>query len=165
MGVRGGKTKRVLADFDSGDPTRGGFLRGRALADHVEGASRCLVACRDGRVAWFYALASAAAERAGTSMRLRRNLPDSVPVILLSRPAINRKEQGKRVGAYVLRDTFIRAVAAAEIVSVGATAGARGGTGVPRALRFRALTVRSAAPAAVDWRGRRPAWSAAEVTG
>ena len=85
----------VVADFDSGEPTLDKYLRGRALANHVEGASRCFVTCRDGRVVGFYALASAAVERRGTPGRVRRNMPDPVPVILLSRLAIDRKEQGK----------------------------------------------------------------------
>jgi hypothetical protein len=76
-----------VADFDSGEPSLDDYLRGRALANHVEGASRCFVTCRDGRVVGFYALASAAVERASTPGRVRRNMPDPVPVILLSRLA------------------------------------------------------------------------------
>lgn len=110
----------VVADFDSGEPSLDEYLRGRALANHVEGASRCFVTCRDGRVVGFYALASAAAERAGTPGRVRRNMPDPVPVILLSRLAIDRKEQGQGLGAALLRDAILRAVAAAEIIGVRA---------------------------------------------
>ncbi|MBB3636857.1 GNAT superfamily N-acetyltransferase [Mycolicibacterium sp. BK607] len=110
----------VVAEFDSGEPTLDEYLRGRALANHVEGASRCFVTCRDGRVVGFYALASAAVERAGTPGRVRRNMPDPVPVILLSRLAIDRKEQGKGLGAQLLRDAITRAVAAAEIIGVRA---------------------------------------------
>ena len=110
----------VVAEFDSGEPTLDEYLRGRALANHVEGASRCFVTCRDGRVVGFYALASAAVERAGTPGRVRRNMPDPVPVILLSRLAIDRKEQGQGLGAALLRDAITRAVAAAEIIGVRA---------------------------------------------
>jgi GNAT superfamily N-acetyltransferase len=110
----------VVADFDSGEPSLDGYLRGRALANHVEGASRCFVTCRDGRVVGFYALASAAVERGGTPGRVRRNMPDPVPVILLSRLAIDRTEQGNGLGAQLLRDAITRAVAAAEIIGVRA---------------------------------------------
>ncbi|KMV18288.1 GCN5 family acetyltransferase [Mycolicibacterium conceptionense] len=110
----------VVADFDSGEPTLDQYLRGRALANHVEGASRCFVTRRDGRVVGFYALASAAVERASTPGRVRRNMPDPVPVILLSRLAIDRKEQGQGLGAALLRDAIARAVAAAEIIGVRA---------------------------------------------
>ena len=43
-----------------------------------------------------------------------------VPVILLSRLAIDRKEQGQGLGAALLRDAITRAVAAAEIIGVRA---------------------------------------------
>lgn len=110
----------VVAEFDSGEPGLDDYLRRRALANHVEGASRCFVTCRDGRVVGFYALASAAVEHAGTPGRVRRNMPDPVPVILLSRLAIDRKEQGQGLGAQLLRDAIARAVAAAEIIGVRA---------------------------------------------
>ena len=85
-----------------------------------EGATRCFVTCRDGRVVGFHTLASATVEHAGTSGRVRRNMPDQVPVILLSRLAIDRKEQGQGLGAALLRDAVTRAVAAAEIIGVRA---------------------------------------------
>lgn len=109
-----------VAGFDSGEPSLDEYLRGRALANHVEGASRCFVTCRDGRVVGFYALASAAVERADTPGRVRRNMPDPVPVILLSRLAVDAKEQGKGLGSALLRDAITRAVAAAEIIGVRA---------------------------------------------
>jgi GNAT superfamily N-acetyltransferase len=109
-----------VAGFDSGEPSLDEYLRGRALANHVVGASRCFVTCRDGRVVGFYALASAAVERAGTPGRVRRDMPDPVLVILLSRLAIDAKHQGQGLGAQLLRDSITRAVAAAEIVGVRA---------------------------------------------
>ena len=38
-----------VAGFDSGEPSLDDYLRGRALANHVEGASRCFVTCCEGR--------------------------------------------------------------------------------------------------------------------
>lgn len=76
--------------------------------------------CRDGRDVGYYALASASVDRVGTPGWVRRNIPDPVPVILLSRLAIDRIEQGKGLGAALLRDAITRAVAAAEIIGVRA---------------------------------------------
>lgn len=109
-----------VAAFDSGESDLDNYLRTRALANHIEGASRCFVTCREGRVAGFYALASASLQRAAAPGRVRRNMPDPMPVILLSRLAIDRKDQGKGLGAQLLRDAIIRSVAAAEIVGVRA---------------------------------------------
>lgn len=47
-------------------------------------------------------------------------MPDPVPVILLSRLAIDRKEQGKGLGKHLLRDAITRSVGAAEVIGVRA---------------------------------------------
>ena len=109
-----------VALFDSGEPSLDDYLRTRALANHVEGASRCFVTCRDGRVVGFYALASAAVERSAAPSRVRRNMPDRVPVILLSRLAIDRKDQGKGLGSQLLRDAIARCVRVADVIGVRA---------------------------------------------
>jgi predicted N-acetyltransferase YhbS len=106
--------------FDSGERSLDEYLRTRALSNHVQGASRCFVTCRDGRVVGYYALASASVEHREVAGKVRRNMPDPVPVILLSRLAIDRKEQGSGLGKNLLRDAIARSVAAAEIVGVRA---------------------------------------------
>jgi GNAT superfamily N-acetyltransferase len=108
------------ATFDSGEPILDEYLRTRALANHVEGASRCFVTCRNGRVVGFYALASASVERGSAPGRMRRNMPDPVPVILLSRLVIDRKEQKTGLGTHMLRDAITRCVQAADIIGVRA---------------------------------------------
>lgn len=108
------------ATFDSGEPTLDEYLRTRAWANHVEGASRCFVTCRNGRVVGLYALASASVERGSAPGRARRNMPDPIPVILLSRLAIDRKEQKTGLGKHMLRDAVTRCVQAADIVGVRA---------------------------------------------
>ncbi|OBG11811.1 GCN5 family acetyltransferase [Mycolicibacterium fortuitum] len=107
-----------VATFDSGESSLDGYLQTRSLANHLEGASRCFVTCRAGRVVGFYALSSAAIERSSVSGRVRRNMPDPIPAILLSRLAIDRKEQGKGLGGHLLRDAIVRSVQAAELIGV-----------------------------------------------
>ena len=109
-----------FAAFDSGDPGLDGYLRTRVLTNHRDGASRCFVTCRGGRVVGFYALASASVERDATSGLVRRNMPDPVPVILLSRLAVDRDEQGNGLGKHLLRDGITRSVHAAELIGVRA---------------------------------------------
>jgi predicted N-acetyltransferase YhbS len=106
--------------FESGEPTLDEYLHRRALSNHLEGASRCFVTCRDGQVVGFYALASASVDRATVPGRVRRNMPDPVPVILLSRLAVDRKEQHKGLGKHLLRDAITRSVQAADIIGVRA---------------------------------------------
>ena len=109
-----------VTTFDSGEPDLDDYLRKRALANHVQGASRCFVTCRDGRVVGFYALASAAVERGACPRKVRRNMPEPVPVILLSRLAVDRKEQNKGLGSHLLRDAIGRCVQVADVIGVRA---------------------------------------------
>lgn len=106
-------------DFRSGEPSLDAYLRGRAVANHREGASRCFVTCRE-RVVGYYALAAASVERGSAPGRLRRNMPDQLPVILLSRLAIDQTEQGRGLGGNLLRDAVARSVRAADLIGVRA---------------------------------------------
>ena len=109
-----------VSAFDCGEPALDDYLRLRALANHVEGASRCYVTRRDGRVVGFYALASASVERRATAGAVRRNMPDPIPVILLSRLAVDRSEQNIGLGKHLLRDAITRSVQAADLIGVRA---------------------------------------------
>lgn len=108
------------SEFDSGEPSLDDYLRRRALANHVQGASRCFVTCRDARVVGYYALASASVQHHEVAGKVRRNMPDPVPVILLTRLAVDREEQGSGLGKNLLRDAILRAVEASEIIGVRA---------------------------------------------
>ena len=110
-----------LATFDSAEPSLDEYLRKRALANHVGRAARCFVTCRDGRVVGFYALASSSVERESLpGSALRQNMPDPVPVILLARLAIDRKEHGRGLGSHLLRDAIARCVQVADTIGVRA---------------------------------------------
>lgn len=108
------------SEFDSGEPSLDDYLRRRALANHVQGASRCFVTCRHDRVVGYYALASASVQHSEVTGKMRRNMPDPVPVILLSRLAVDHNEQGSGLGKNLLRDAILRAVDASEIIGVRA---------------------------------------------
>lgn len=109
-----------VVDFSSGEPSLDDYLRSRALANHFEGASRTFVTCRGGRVVGFYSLAAASVERQSAMGRIRRNMPDPIPVILLSRLAIDHSEQGKGLGKHLLRDAIARSVRVADLIGVRA---------------------------------------------
>jgi GNAT superfamily N-acetyltransferase len=109
-----------VATFDSGEPTLDDYLRNRALASNAGGGSSCFVTCREGRVVGYYALAASSVTHADCSGRIRRNMPEPVPVILLSRLAVDRKEQGNGLGADLLRDAITHTIQAAEHIGVRA---------------------------------------------
>jgi len=109
-----------VATFDCGEAALDDYLRKRALANHVLGASRCFVTRKDGRVVGYYGLATAAVARASVAGKVRRNMPDPIPVILLSRLAVDRKEHGRGLGKHLLRDAMLRTLQVAESVGVRA---------------------------------------------
>jgi len=105
--------------FDCGNPALNDWLRERALKS--EGLSaRCYVTCRENVVAGYYCLASGAIAHAGASARFRQNMPDSVPVTVLGRLAIDRRHQKRGLGKALLKDAFQRSVAASTIIGIRA---------------------------------------------
>ena len=65
-------------------------------------------------------MASASVERKTTPGAVRRNMPDPIPVILLSRLAVDTREQDKGLGKHLLRDAISRSVHAADLIGVRA---------------------------------------------
>lgn len=98
----------VRDQFHCGEPTLDDWLRRRALANQVTGASRTFVTCRGMQIAGYYALAAGAVTSHEATGRLRRNMPDPIPVIVLGRLAVDRREQGRGLGSLLLRDAVAR---------------------------------------------------------
>lgn len=109
-----------LAQFSCGEPSHDHWLRNRALQNEKSGASRTYVVCADGCVAGYYAIAAGAVAHAEAATRVKRNMPDPVPVILIGRLAIDTRFQGRGIGADLLRDAILRTLQAAEIAGIRA---------------------------------------------
>lgn len=102
-----------LAAFDSGVPALDDWLKRRALANEEAGGSRTYVVCAGGRVVGYYALATGGVAEAAAPGRVRRNMPDPVPVMVLGRLAVDRAYRGRGLGAGLLRDATLRTLQAA----------------------------------------------------
>jgi GNAT superfamily N-acetyltransferase len=109
-----------VSAFDSGVPDLDDWLRKRALANEATGASRTYAVCAGGRVVGYYALASGGVAQAEAPGRVRRNMPDPVPVMILGRLAVDRAWRGRNLGAGLLRDAVIRTLQAAGIGGIRA---------------------------------------------
>lgn len=94
------------------------WLKQRALKNQATGASRTFVVCDGNRVAAYYALASSAVASAAATGRLRRNMPDPIPVVVLGRLAVDRSLQGSGMGRALVRDACLRVVAAADAIGI-----------------------------------------------
>ena len=109
-----------LVAFECGLPPLDDWLKRRAKANMVSGASRSYVACEGVDVAGYFALAAGAVDVAAATGRVKRNMPDPIPVIVLGRLAITRAHQSKGLGRALFRDAGLRVLRAADIVGVRA---------------------------------------------
>jgi GNAT superfamily N-acetyltransferase len=109
-----------VSQFECGEPTLDTWLRRRALQNEESGASRTYVLCAGQEIAGYYALATGAIADAEATGRIRRNMPDPVPVIIIGRLAIASRFQGRGIGTALLRDAVLRIIQAAEIAGIRA---------------------------------------------
>jgi GNAT superfamily N-acetyltransferase len=96
------------------------WLKQRALKNQATGASRTFVLCEGRRVRAYYALASSAVSTEEATGRVKRNMPDPVPVVVLGRLAIDQSLQGQGLGRASIRDACLRVVAAADAIGIRA---------------------------------------------
>jgi len=106
--------------FESGEPVLDEWLKKRALANEASGASRTYVVCTGGRVVGYYALANGAVAQERATGRVRRNMPDPIPIMLIGRLAVDREYQGRGLGIGLLRDAILRTLQAADIGGIRA---------------------------------------------
>src|SRR2546426_6688387 len=92
-----------VSQFVSGQPALDDWLKRRALANEESGASRTYVVSSGGRVVGYYALANGAVAHTDVTGRVRRNMPDPIPVMVIGRLAIDQAYQGRQLGAALLR--------------------------------------------------------------
>lgn len=109
-----------VSDFNSGEPLLDDWLKRRALQNEAGGASRTYVVCAGRKVAGYYSLAVGAVAHAEASGRVKRNMPDPVPVMLLGRLAVDRGFHGRGIGTGLLQDAVLRTVQAGDIAGIRA---------------------------------------------
>lgn len=96
------------------------WLKRRARHNDAEGGSRTFVTAAGYRVAGYYSLAACSLLPGAATGRVRRNMPNPVPVVLLGRLAIDLDWQGKGLGGDLLRDATLRAIAAGDSIGIRA---------------------------------------------
>ena len=94
------------------------WLKQRALKNQTTGASRTFVVCDGNRVLAYYALASSAVAAELATGRLRRNMPDPIPVVVLGRLAVDRSLHGTGLGRALVKDASQRVIQAADSIGI-----------------------------------------------
>lgn len=104
-----------LDDFECTDQELTKWLMERARQNHASGASKCFVVCDEQHnVVGYYALAAGSVSHENVPSRIRRNMPDPIPVTVLGRLAVHQDWIGQGVGQGLLKDAVLRTLQAAE---------------------------------------------------
>lgn len=111
------ETHRVEG-FSSGVQALDEWLVRRTWNNQISGASRTYVVSAAGAVVGYYCLASGALALRDAPGRIRRNMPDPLPMAILGRLAVDQTWQRQGLGVALLHDAVERTRAASRILGV-----------------------------------------------
>lgn len=94
--------------FNCGISSLDNWIRQQALKNEVSGASRTFVICCGKEVVGYYALATGSILRQQAPGKIKRQMPEPIPVMVLGRLAVDRRWQGDGLGSGLLRDALLR---------------------------------------------------------
>lgn len=107
------------SEFDCGEPALNDWLRHRALKNESR-FSRTYVVCEGNRVVAYFCISAGAVERGAAPSKVRRNAPDTIPVSVIGRLAVDKAHAGKGLGADILSDALRRIALASRSIGIGA---------------------------------------------
>lgn len=110
-----------LGNFSCGISSLDSWLKNKARRNENARASRTYVLCTDNdEVIGYYALAAGSILPNQATGKVRRNMPNPIPVMVLGRLAIDSRFQGQGLGDALLRDAISRILQAADIAGIKA---------------------------------------------
>ena len=110
-----------LDGFLCGISSLDSWLKTKARKNESARASRTYVLCdANNDVIGYYALAVGSISAGYAPRKVKRNMPDPIPVMLLARLAMHKNYQGKGLGDALLRDALLRILQASEIAGIKA---------------------------------------------
>lgn len=109
-----------LEHFDCTEPRLNDWLKRHAMKNHEAGASRTFVVCIENRVLAYYCLAMGAVSLSVAPGKIRRNMPEPIPVAVIGRLAVDRKLEGQGYGRGLLKDAVLRVIQVSEMIGVRA---------------------------------------------
>jgi len=103
-----------LESFDCGEISLNQWLKTRALNNETLGSSRTYVVCWENKVVGYYCLANGQVSHIEAPGKIKRNMPDPIPVVVMGRLAVDIHHQGKGIGMGMIKDAvkyYINAIA------------------------------------------------------
>jgi GNAT superfamily N-acetyltransferase len=92
------------------------WLKRLARMNQASGDTRTYVVHRESKVVGYYSLAPGSISRKEATPRASKSAPEPIPVVLLARLAVDKREQGQGLGPALLKDALLRANSGAEII-------------------------------------------------
>jgi GNAT superfamily N-acetyltransferase len=111
-----------FGSFQCGEESLDTWITLRAIKNETGRASRTYVTIDvdQGVVAGYYCLTSSSLRSEDSPGRLKRNMPNPIPIILLGRLAVDKHYAGKGVGASLLQHALLKSVEASRILAAKA---------------------------------------------
>jgi GNAT superfamily N-acetyltransferase len=110
----------ILDGFDCGYPIMNEWLCKRALRNGNGGACRTFVVCSGDTVVGYFGLAVGSVLHSVATGKVRRNMPDPIPIMILSRLAVDKRWQGYGVGCGMLREAILKTIDVSEHAGIRA---------------------------------------------
>nr|WP_251029679.1 GNAT family N-acetyltransferase [Pseudomonas fluorescens] len=110
-----------LADFDCGKPALNDWLQRHALQAQSSGSARTFVVMDNQRVVGYVSLTVGQVDVLDAPERIRRGMGGyPIPVALLARLAVSRRDHGRGIGVGLLQEAILRTLIIAEQVGIRA---------------------------------------------
>lgn len=107
-----------LDGFACGEASLDDWPRRRARANAASGASKTFVVCDGAQVVAYYSLAVGAVDHKSSTGKMRRNLPDPIPIMIIGRLAVDQRAQSKGIARGLVKDAIVRTLKVAEQAGV-----------------------------------------------
>lgn len=114
------RAHHLLDHFSSGNTTLDEWLIKRALKNYLEGASKTYVVHHNNRVVAYYCLATGSIQSKKVPGKIRRNMPNPIPALILGRLAVDTEYQRFGLGKGLLKDAFLRTLNVSRDVGIRA---------------------------------------------
>ncbi len=98
----------LISSFDSGDLSLNTWLRKNGLKNQETGASRTFVVHINNTVVGYYCLATGSVMHHQSPGKIKRNMPNPIPIIVLGRLAVDITVQNQGIGKGLLKDALLR---------------------------------------------------------
>lgn len=110
-----------LESFDCGKPALNEWLVRHARQAQGSGSAKTFVVADDDRVAGYFSLTVGQVDSLDAPERIRKGMGQyPVPVVILARLAVSKRDQGQGIGAALLQDAIRRTLVIAEQAGIRA---------------------------------------------